>query len=224
MVLVASSCSAKSPNLALAVCGSYCVPGMFCPELKGDSFSCEVLEADKEGRTLFSFSAQNVITGRIETAFVICQAVDSDYVYYYEDVCYLLSDVDTSELNTSDLKSLNDWGLPLNQSKMSRRSCKISADLCIVTNPTLDYQRLRAICCEEKDTQESQIAEFCFLDKDTSGRTLYWLSFEKGGSLKRYFVFASSSYQVSFFEAEGTIADYDQIASFKKICEWAYGF
>lgn len=224
VIFVASSCSAKSPNLDLAVCGSYGVPGMFCSELKGNSFSCEVLETDEEGRTLFSFSTQNVITGKVETAFVICQAFDSDYVYYYEDVCYLFSDLDVSMLNTSNLKSLNNWGLPLNQSKMSRRSNKISADLFIITNPTLDYQRLRAICCEEKDAHESQIKEFCFLDEDCSGRTLYWFSFEKDGSLKRYFVFANSSYQVSFFEAEGTLADYNKIASFKKTCEWAYGF
>ena len=223
-VLVLSSCSEKHAKLDLAVCGSYGVPGMFCAELKGGNFSCEVLETDGQGRTLFSFSAQNLITGKVETAIVICQAYDAEYVYYYEDVCYLLSASDSSAPDTSYLKSLNDWSLPLDWSKMSGRANKISADLFIITDSALDYQQLRMICCKEMNLQESQIKELCFLDKEPSGRTLYWLAFEKNVNLQTYFFFADAAYQVSFFEAEGTLADYDHIASFKQACEWTYGF
>ena len=76
LLFAVSGCRSRSQELDLAICGSYAVPGMFCWDLKGGTFDVEVLETDEEGRILFSYSAENIITHQIDTALVVCKKID----------------------------------------------------------------------------------------------------------------------------------------------------
>lgn len=221
-VFLLVACTQPDPMFHLAVCGSYGVPGMFCYELKGDTYSCRIIEEDAEGRTLFEYTTRSVISGKEETAYVICQKQDSEYVYFYEDNCYVFSDFDQTSIEL--LKEKNDWGKPLNQDNMSRRSNAVSADLYIITNTTLDNTKIRSICCDEMGIELSQITELCILDIDTYGHELYWLRFEKNGYEDGCYVLANSNYNISFLKITDNVIDPGIIASYKKEHGWIYGF
>lgn len=86
VLLPLSGCVDESENLKLAACGSYAVPGMFCHDLKGGTFTCNVVERDSYGRILFWYETTNIITRNKEKVYLICQEMDSKYVYF----CVLL--------------------------------------------------------------------------------------------------------------------------------------
>ena len=69
MVCSFSACSDESEDMKLAVCGSYAVPGMFCHDLKGGTYSCDVIERDSYGRILFLYETASVITEKNEKIF-----------------------------------------------------------------------------------------------------------------------------------------------------------
>lgn len=84
----------------------------------------EILETDQYGRILFSYSEQ-----RGPTLALVMQYRDKDTVYYYPDDCYVFISRDVSgdewQEKTVDptcdavtsLKALNDWDLPIDESK-----------------------------------------------------------------------------------------------------------
>ena len=126
LVVVITGCTGISEEKGLAACGSFAVPGMFCFDLKGGSFSCEVLERDAQGRILFLYETTSCITNNWEKAYVICQRLESATVYFYEDMCYLFA---TDSVGLEALKDKNDWSKPLNNEKMAKRDFNVSADL-----------------------------------------------------------------------------------------------
>ena len=152
------SCKDISPRHEMLVCGSYSVPGMICYDLKGGKFDCEILEEDSHGRILYEYTTKNVITDKEETALVICQMFDSEYVYFYEDKCYLLSGYENSEIDK--LKEQNDWNEALDQSKMSRREINISFDLVLMTDSKIEANSVRSACRKELGINDKQLQEF----------------------------------------------------------------
>lgn len=84
----------------------------------------EVLETDSFGRILFSYSEDTNGYGGFGCYILIMQKSDGKKAYYYADDCYthivfenenVLIDLDLSEIN--ELKELNDWNKPLDESK-----------------------------------------------------------------------------------------------------------
>ncbi|MBQ9148767.1 MAG: hypothetical protein IJX69_04285 [Oscillospiraceae bacterium] len=209
-------CQSRSQSLDLAICGSYGVPGMFCTDLKGEASTCNVLETDAQGRILFEFTNLSVITGKEETAIVICQKYDSEHVYFYEDQCYILGAVEESAI--ADLKEQNDWGCALDEKKMAKRSNQLSLDLYIVTDSKLDYQKVQAACCEALEIDKAEIRELCFLDQDPTGQTMYWLSAETAD----YYIIVNTEYEAAFIAAENPQPDAEAIADFKQNNGWKY--
>lgn len=143
------SCSAISPTMTLAVCGSYAVPGMFTAELKGNHYSCEILEEDDYGRVLFEFKGDSVLSGNEETAVVICQKYDEEYVFFLEDRCYCLNPSDPSDVD--QLKQENAWNKPLELEKMSRRQIRVSSDLFLMTESSLSISKITNLVCYQKN-------------------------------------------------------------------------
>lgn len=128
MILLLSSCKAPiSQEISLAACGSFSIPGMYCYELKGGSFNCEVLETDVQGRCLFAYSTWNEITEQEETAYVICQKYNQEQVSFYEGMCYTFEN--DSQQEFKELKELNDWNCDLDESKMTNCFYSVSFDL-----------------------------------------------------------------------------------------------
>ena len=221
-VILLTACTSTNVSLELALCGSYAVPGMYCSDLKGGSFSCNILEEDTEGRMLYEYTTENIISKTKETALVICQRIDSDFIYYYEDCCFLLAEYSAQEVEK--LKIDNDWGAPLDLSKMARRANKISHDLFIVSSNTLEHAIIQNACIQNFAIASQQLKELYFLDIDGQGKALYFLSIERNCAPETYLLIVDSAYHIKFLEiTEGSI-DVTDISSFKHNSGWAYGY
>ena len=211
-----SACADESEDMKLAVCGSYAVPGMFCHDLKGGTYSCDVIERDSYGRILFLYETASVITEKNEKAYVVCQQIDSAYVYFYEDICYLT--VADGKADIESLKSLNDWDMPLDDSCMSRRKHSISYDLYIMTDSKIDYNEAEEACCQALDLLPSKIYVFTTLDINQYGQELFFLSINNDGAKETYCVLINSDYEVFFANVENDFQM--QIRQFKQENGW----
>ena len=79
----------------------------------------EILEIDDYGRILFSYSEDMYGNSRY---ILIMQRADSERAYYYPDDCYVYVCPETTALNLDlseiiELKHINDWNKPLDESK-----------------------------------------------------------------------------------------------------------
>ena len=217
ILLGLTGCATGEKTSQLAICGSFAVPGMLCTDLKGGSYECTVMEEDAQGRVLYMYVAQSVITGKKEKAAVICQRRTSDAVYYYEDVCYLTGEWTRDEI--VHLKENNDWNQPLDSSKMTGKSNKTTLDGFAVAIGNLEYKRVKQVCCTEIGIEQAKIAELCFLDTNDTGMELYWLIVNEGVDEKCYFVVSDSSYEITWLEIN-RIDALQKLIQFKQMCGW----
>ena len=89
----------------------------------------ELIETDQYGRELYSYIAvpefDSAASDYSDTfcyiyALVVCQKADKNRVYYYEDQCYLLRRTEAySDEDLAAIKNANDWGKPLDESKIT---------------------------------------------------------------------------------------------------------
>ena len=216
-----AACASTDIHLELALCGSYAVPGMFCSDLKGGSFSCEILEEDSQGRILYEYTTKNLISGNEDTALVICQKIDDESVFYYEDVCFLLSGYSAQDVE--QLKEANDWNAPLDESKLSRRVKNISLDLFIMPDDALEHKSVRQACIRTLQINPEQAKDLFLLDTDGYGKTLYLFIAGSSTGYLRYFIITDSSYRIAFMEIVDGLVNPDAVASFKQENGWTYG-
>ena len=221
-ILCSTACIQQTNTNGLAICGPYAVPGMLCVDLKGHSYSCEILETDAENRTLYRYTAQNLIMDHQETVLVICQKIDSRFVYFYEDICYSSDSTEDTDIET--LKAKNDWNYPLDEEKMSRRPIGVSFDQYLIMDNQLDYGQILSRICKEADILSAQIIELGILDYDSCGHELYYLSFEQSGTISKYLLIVDANYELSFLELENDIIDILELLQLKHDSGWRYGF
>jgi hypothetical protein len=226
LVFLLSSCNGISVTTEEQVCAIYSVPGLFAYDLKGMGDSA-ILERDSYGRTLNQYTYKNYITDTMQTVFVICQMVDEDeeYIYYYEDINYLVEVYTEEELN--QLKQENDWEKPLDESKMSRRDCSYTFDV-VLKNPRNDVlsgKEVRVKIFEILKMQE-ETGDSWRIDTDAIGQETWVASFEKNGETTKYFALVDLSYNVSVMEIElvDGFIDKEAYANFKKDNGWVYGW
>ena len=216
ITLLLGGCTGVSEDMQLAVCGSYAVPGMFCHDLKGGTFSCRVQERDNQGRILFLYEAQNIITDQTESVYVICQKLDANYVYFYEDICYTLETNENSDVDL--LKLANDWNRPLEQKRMSKRKLQISHDLFIMTDSKLQHNEIKAALCKELEITTSQIETLVNLDVNQAGQELFLLTVDNGCTMVSYYVITDLDLDVRC-----TLAEQTSLFAFKQSSNWIYG-
>jgi len=93
----------------------YAIPGA---ENEPHSLHSKFIETDNYGRTLFRFSSGSL------SAFCILQESDEKYVYYYDNVSFLIESYNYSMYNPEDLDSLkeaNNWNEAIDENKMIKR-------------------------------------------------------------------------------------------------------
>ena len=208
-------------SIKMKLCGSYAIPGMFSTDLKGMESSIQILERDPEGRILFEYSAYNMVTEKNETALLICQNHDDDYVYFYEDICYIIAEY--NEETVFELKAKNDWNQPINREKSSRRKINVSLDLNINTDSNLSYKQIRNTVISQMKLKQEQILELGFVDKDVAGNEILYLCVKKEDLKEKYVVFVNDSYSISYLKIENDNINIDEYAEFKKNNDWVYG-
>ena len=222
ILVILSSCGITTNiNLELALCGSYAVPGMFCADLKGGTSQVSVLEEDDYGRIMFSYSAPNVTTQETETVLVMCQKIDDEYVYFYEDICYTFQYDNQDAIKV--IKEQNDWNQPLDQSKMSRRPNQITFDLFITSNSTLLYGNVIQAAARELGVSSSQVTQLHFIDADNSGNELYWSGSSENSTNQSYLLLVSSDYDVCVMKLDDDVGISAVISDLKSENGWKYG-
>ena len=210
------------PEDFLVACGSFSIPGMFCEGLKGGTYQCKVLEEDRMGRILYNYTTYNSLTDCQETVTIICQGYDKEYVYYYEDQCYLRGSAAASDI--SQLKEANDWGKPLDHDKMSRREVIITSDRWLNTNTDFDYMDSRFTCCQKLHIQYEQINDLYISDADGAGNSLYVLEIDRDGLEDCYLALFDKSGNVALHKIEDHQLTTQDLAEFKQENGWVYGY
>lgn len=218
IMFMLSSCMRANRSLELRLCGAYAVPGMYYADLKGNATSIDIIEEDKYGRTLFEFTGPNAITGEQATSLVICQSINAEYVYYYEDQCYLHQNHTKSDIDS--LKKQNDWDLPLEWDKMSSRPNVISLDLYIVPDLVLKSEDTRNAIINGLTNMGVVLSEYCLLDVNPNGYELHWITATSGGAVLNYFVMISPNYEIAFLPVADCRIDSNAIATFKHDNGW----
>ena len=230
LLFVFSSCIKESTiisnlpideSIKLQLCGSYAVPGMFSPDLKGVESIIHIRERDSKGRILLDYTAFNVISGQNETVLLICQKLDEDYVYFYEDICYLFSGYNEEDVH--ELKTQNDWDQPYNDQKLSRRRIDVSIDLYINNSSSLSYNQIRDIIVSQLKLDQKDIMELCFVDNDVVGNEINYLFVEKDGAREKYLLFVDRSYTISYLKIEGDSINTNDFHEFKLNNHWVFG-
>lgn len=192
-----TTCHFQRSPLDLAVCASYGVPGMMTLELKGGSFSCNILETDSDGRVLFTYQAISSFTDKEETALVICQSVEEDRIFFYEDECYLFGSWTDEDIR--QLKNRNDWGLPMNHGKMTSRRKQISADLFLIPDVKLHHPEVISSCQKALGSRYA-IKDVLFLDTDEMGHILYQINAILEDTNVIFLAIVNSDYETALLE------------------------
>jgi len=205
----------------LVICGTFGVPGMYCRDLRGGTFSVQELERDEQGRILYEFTALYLVTEQEETVLAVCQHYDSKYVYFYEDQAFCPAA--SGEDAAAAFKEQNDWGKPLDFAKMSRHKNKISFDLNIIVHSGLDYGDKRTHCAQALGIARTSLTEMILVDMDESGNELYWIVADRDGEKERYWAITDAEYSYAFLPVTDDIADAAALSAFKQENGWQYG-
>ena len=139
----------------------------------------EIIDKDSFGRVLFSYKEGfSVIRGVLSDlniyAFLIMQAEDDEFVYYYEDdnfVCVNFADYreDVCHRQIDELKTANDWGKEFN------------ADKCIKKTKSTKKNRSNFDSSVKGfiDSKEKEVGDYlrtCISAQDNYGRTVISMS------------------------------------------------
>lgn len=138
-----------------------------------------IVETDTYGRVLFSykegFSADNNDLSNLNIyAFLIMQATDDEFVYYYEDVnfvCLNYTDYreDVCSRQIDELKTDNDWGREFNSKKCIKKTKS--------TKPIREnYDGIVKDYIDLKKKEAGVDLRVCFSGQDNYGRILISMS------------------------------------------------
>ena len=221
--LLFSYCGSHVPEKFAAIStASFAVPCMFRSDMRGGGYT--ILEKDDYGRVLFAMTEYCILLGAQETVIVIMQKHSDQYVYFYEDICYVTEDkFDEAE---SSFKELNDWNLPIDESKMSRRKVKYSMDNNLVLDFKEDFSKIRYRWSKELETPDVKIIDYTISDFDGVEYSLYIIVTENEADEKDYYfsIVDIDSYEAKYMKIQD-IGDFlDDLISFKKSSNWHYGF
>lgn len=215
-----ASCGAVDQSLELAVCGSYGVPGMMCSDLKGGTFSCDIKETDSFGRILFAYETYNQIEQQLCTFLVICQHIDGNNVFYYEDICFIRNTEDMQAMES--LKTENDWEKPLDYSKMATRPKTISFDLVLQTNTKTEIKIIKKEFCQLAGILENDITGSFLIDANSSGQTLDVFCVNRDGTMEQYLVMCDLDYQINWTKLQAHTEYEKEMILFKQENGWFY--
>ena len=208
---------------SLQACGAFAVPGMYTGDLKEVRVS--VLSIDSEGRYLFEYTTSdcNCITERFEMYAVILQKAHKNRaVFYYEDICYLMSPYTQEELDA--FKKRNDWDQPLDEVKMKKQEYTMTLNFTINRHSAkLDWDKddLESVLCNTFSISEEQVKDLCLIEENET-QMIYFLSYGGNDVYNDYFALVDSLDDIRFLEITDNTIDYEGYVEFKKSNGWVY--
>ena len=213
-----------SLNNKIYVCATYSVPGMHCTDRRGAGLEYEVVEEDEYGRILIKYSAEFMLSQQRETAYVIMQKHDGERVYYYENVNWVIG----TEADQT-FKENNDWGIPLNEEKMTERKVELGGLSGILKSGSKTCGNLKVGTIEEvfgtvfddkSFTLEAGDYDYCDTDA-ADEKDLYVLSKTDKTGKTRHYAFIACNNEILTIGEITDIYDFSQeIADLKAGCGW----
>lgn len=217
-IVLLTGCKTDYRPHHLVTCGSHAVPGMYCFDLKGRSYTCEELEEDSYGRVLYTYVTFNIVSEKEEKALIICQQMEGDYVYFYEDMCFLIGEY--SEEDIEQLKERNDWEKTLDYDKMTKREEVISLDHCLIMRSELDYWAVKEACCEAVGISKSQVNDLDLCYANEKGYKLYFLPLQTEEGLEKYWVISDLEYNIYAAPIDEDLNNIESLIELKKESGW----
>lgn len=207
-------CSKPSKSdLYLSVCRRS-IPTMFDTDLKGAG--CRVIEKDSFGRLLLEYRAYDFVSGDERTAYVICQGVNSPYVFMYEDMNYCF---DEAPQDIDELKKRNDWDMPINEGKCRKEKISVTLDGYLVLPSTIpSYEMVTMQFASELSISMDQISNVWLADWDNCGRALYVI--EIASEENTFFTIVSSQDTIQLISLGKYNAYTENLIALKEDCHW----
>ena len=181
-------------------------------DFRGYGYS--IISTDSYGRIMFTeeFSLWT-IDDKIKCT-VIMQKYDGHTVYYYEDDAYILGNVSISELNS--FKNKNDWGKPLDDSKMTSRYVEMTFDGAISNTPDLGRD---GIIPTALNVDDNQILDGFLTDFKSETQAIWLCKVSYDDDEKWFFVIANNG-KYDAFETDSTLSNLGELGDFKKQIGW----
>lgn len=220
--LLFPSCLDPVPeHFAMISTASFAVPCMFRRDMRGGGY--EELEKDEYGRILFSLNEYCVLSNAKETVLVIMQKYDDEAVYFYEDIAYAVED--GKEETRTQLKELNDWNLPIDETKLAKRRVKYTLDNCLIIDSDSDDSRIGKRWETHFKALNATVVDSCISDLDGEQHELYVIVVENESKEREYYfsIVDVVSYEIQYMKIEDVTDFSEDLIAFKKACNWKYG-
>ena len=145
---------------------------------------------------------------------VIMQKYDGHTVYYYEDDAYYLGDISESEMES--FKDKNDWGKPLDDSKMTSRYVEMTFDGAISNTPDLGRD---GIIPTALNVDDNQILDGFLTDFKSETQAIWLCKVSYDHDEKLFFVIANNG-KYDAFETDSTFSNLGELSDYKKQVGW----
>ncbi len=193
---------------------SYAIPGGYADDV--GEISNFYIEKDNHGRVLFTTTGY-----KGASAIAIIQYYDDENVYYYDNVCYLSTEMydKYSQEQVDYLKKINDWNEDLDYDKMVQR--KLHSEGYDQALKHDNYKSCRSLIMDDDliAIPEGYKYDFFFCDKSQSAQELYFIRVfavdENGNSDKTKHVY----YYLVIIEADGSYDSENSIIEIPDILE-----
>lgn len=222
---VFTSCS-NSTYTGIFSNASYVLPGLSDQDLRDWEHDFEILESDDYGRIMYKFYTTKTPDSQLfnSSAIVICQKLTNSYSYYYDNICYLIGDNEFTLEQINDLKSKNDWGNPIDKSKLTKKKIGFSLvfyDIYLYDYTSLDYRDSLNCICEALGISEENVLMCMPDDMNTKDKVLFFISvLVDNGAEEKYFLIMDSDYKPVFMKFDSLVDINDDLAKFKSDNGW----
>ena len=216
-----SSCVNTIPeHFALISTASFAVPCMFQSDMKNADY--KVLEKDNYGRVFFSLTGYCLLSDTEETVLVIMQKYDEEYVYFYEDICYSFEN--RMEETKKQIKNLNDWNLPIDETKFSKRRVDFTLDNYLILDSNADFSKIKNAWEQCFKESNASIIDYTISDYDGEKCELYIVVIENESKEKEYYfsIVDVDSYKIQYMKIENITDFSENLKLFKQSCDWQY--
>lgn len=203
-----------SDHLMYEAACSYVVPGFFSPDLKGKSG--EIIEKDNYGKVLYHTTGLDMFSNDVIDVYIIIQKKDNESVAFYEDTGFVRGKMNDEQL--ADYKKINEWNLPIDDSRLSYRKIEITFDI-FIKSSNLTMNKLKSAIKDKLDIGDS-VFDIAFDDENGNGKFLYVVRCESKEKQEFYFVISDDKYNLSVLKVDN-IADFtSSLNEFKQNNGW----
>lgn len=175
---------------------------------------CENIETDDKGRTLIQFKSYEV------HGFCIMQKSDEEFVYYYDNISYLIvmDDEEYPAEKIDTLKEQNDWNEELDENKMIKRE-KLNDSLLDSRKSEISQSRADTVFYTSYPDKNGEMTFISFLDYSQSGQEIFYIVRQRNTSTTK-----ESNYEVMdrflmILNADGTYDPSNYLIEIKDISQ-----